>query len=104
MTLVFSRLNPRSLTLGRKPWTLEPRSLTLGRKPWTLDPRSLAVNPGPWSLYPNPPPLRVPAGEVKAELVQVLTDMVSRHQCARAQVTEDIVDAFMAVRPMHVLH
>jgi hypothetical protein len=26
---------------------------------------------------------------------------VARHQRARAQVTEDVVDAFMAVRPMH---
>jgi len=41
------------------------------------------------------------AGEVKAELVTLLTDIVARHQKARAQVTDDIVDAFMAVRPMH---
>lgn len=39
-------------------------------------------------------------GEVKAELVTLLTDIVARHQKARAQVTDDIVDAFMAVRPM----
>ncbi len=32
----------------------------------------------------------------------MLTDMVTRHQTARAVVTEDVVDAFMAVRPMHV--
>jgi tryptophanyl-tRNA synthetase len=33
--------------------------------------------------------------------VTLLTDIVARHQRARAQVTEDVVDAFMAVRPMH---
>eukprot|EP00878_Enallax_costatus_P014267 GHUV01014923.1.p1 GENE.GHUV01014923.1~~GHUV01014923.1.p1 ORF type:complete len:214 (+),score=49.10 GHUV01014923.1:589-1230(+) len=44
---------------------------------------------------------RMLTGEVKAELVALLTDIVGRHQKARAQVTEDIVDAFMAVRPMH---
>jgi tryptophanyl-tRNA synthetase len=37
---------------------------------------------------------------VKAELITLLTDIVARHQKARAQVTEDVVDAFMAVRPM----
>jgi hypothetical protein len=41
------------------------------------------------------------AGEVKAELIALLTDIVGRHQQARTRVTEDIVDAFMAVRPMH---
>lgn len=41
------------------------------------------------------------AGEVKAELIALLSDIVGRHQQARAQVTEEIVDAFMAVRPMH---
>jgi hypothetical protein len=39
------------------------------------------------------------AGEVKAELITLLVDIVARHQRARAQVTDDIVDAFMAVRP-----
>ena len=39
-------------------------------------------------------------GEVKAELISILTDMVQRHQQARAQVTDAVVDAFMAVRPM----
>lgn len=39
------------------------------------------------------------AGEVKGELITLLTDIVARHQKARAQVTDDIVDAFMAVRP-----
>jgi hypothetical protein len=40
------------------------------------------------------------AGEIKGELVKVLCDMVARHQAARAAVTEEVVDAFMAVRPM----
>jgi tryptophanyl-tRNA synthetase len=44
------------------------------------------------------------AGEVKAELITLLTDIVARHQKARAQVTDDIVDAFMAVRPMNCLN
>ncbi|KAL6765634.1 hypothetical protein V8C86DRAFT_2455941 [Haematococcus lacustris] len=43
---------------------------------------------------------RMLTGEVKAELVKVLSDLVSRHQVARASVTEAVVDAFMAVRPM----
>jgi tryptophanyl-tRNA synthetase len=30
----------------------------------------------------------------------VLSDIVERHQAARAAVTEEVVDAFMAVRPM----
>ncbi|KAG2453564.1 hypothetical protein HYH02_001783 [Chlamydomonas schloesseri] len=46
---------------------------------------------------------RMLTGEIKKELITVLTDMVSRHQRARAQVTEEVVDAFMAVRPMHVV-
>ncbi len=32
--------------------------------------------------------------------MQVLQEMVARHQAARAAVTEEQVDAFMAVRPM----
>eukprot|EP00798_Chlamydomonas_sp_ICE-L_P031871 gene31871-7079_t len=35
-------------------------------------------------------------GTVKAELIQVLSDMVGRHQTARAEVTEAQLDAFMA--------
>ncbi|KAG2439245.1 hypothetical protein HXX76_004606 [Chlamydomonas incerta] len=46
---------------------------------------------------------RMLTGEIKKELITVLTDMVSRHQRARAQVTEEVVDAFMAVRPMNVV-
>lgn len=36
--------------------------------------------------------------------VQVLVEMVERHQKARAAVTEEVVDAFMAVRPMPHLY
>lgn len=43
---------------------------------------------------------RMLTGEIKAELVGVLTEMVERHKAARASVTNDIVDAFMTVRPM----
>ncbi|EFN53541.1 hypothetical protein CHLNCDRAFT_25698 [Chlorella variabilis] len=43
---------------------------------------------------------RMLTGDVKAELVGVLTEMVERHKAARAAVTDEIVDAFMAVRPM----
>ncbi|KAL4442711.1 hypothetical protein ABPG77_006705 [Micractinium sp. CCAP 211/92] len=43
---------------------------------------------------------RMLTGEIKAELIAVLTEMVERHKKARAAVTDDIVDAFMAVRPM----
>ncbi|KXZ53103.1 hypothetical protein GPECTOR_8g93 [Gonium pectorale] len=55
-----------------------------------------------WMLVTDWNPLQplVFRGEIKKELITVLTDMVSRHQRARAQVTDDVVDAFMAVRPM----
>lgn len=39
-------------------------------------------------------------GEIKAELIALLTEMVERHNAARAAVTDDIVDAFMSVRSM----
>uniref|UniRef100_A0A7N0U985 Tryptophan--tRNA ligase, cytoplasmic n=1 Tax=Kalanchoe fedtschenkoi TaxID=63787 RepID=A0A7N0U985_KALFE len=39
-------------------------------------------------------------GEVKMKLTQVLTEMVERHRFARAAVTDEMVDAFMAVRPL----
>ncbi|CAL5058441.1 unnamed protein product [Urochloa decumbens] len=39
-------------------------------------------------------------GEVKQRLIAVLSELVARHQRARAQVTEEMVDAFMAVRPL----
>jgi tryptophanyl-tRNA synthetase len=43
---------------------------------------------------------RMLAKEVKDRLVDVLYESVSRHQRVRAQVTEDMVDAFMAPRPL----
>lgn len=66
---------------------------------------------------------RMLTGEVKAKLISVLSEMVEKHQAARALVTEEVkflslegvqalspiqfllsnlqmVDAFMAVRPM----
>jgi tryptophanyl-tRNA synthetase len=39
-------------------------------------------------------------GEVKKLLIDVLTKMVEGHRQARAAVTEEMVDAFMAVRPL----
>ncbi|KAM7274478.1 hypothetical protein ACFE04_016344 [Oxalis oulophora] len=38
--------------------------------------------------------------EVKERLVDVLVELVERHRRARAAVTDDVVDAFMAVRPL----
>ncbi|KAG2583778.1 hypothetical protein PVAP13_6KG241600 [Panicum virgatum] len=43
---------------------------------------------------------RMLTGEVKRRLIEVLSELVARHQRARAQVTEEMVDAFMAVRPL----
>lgn len=43
---------------------------------------------------------RMLTGEIKGELVSVLVEMVERHKAARELVTDDVVDAFMAVRPM----
>uniref|UniRef100_J3NDY9 Tryptophan--tRNA ligase, cytoplasmic n=1 Tax=Oryza brachyantha TaxID=4533 RepID=J3NDY9_ORYBR len=43
---------------------------------------------------------RMLTGEVKQRLIAVLSELVARHQRARAQVTEEMVDAFMAVRPL----
>ncbi|KAL9269131.1 Tryptophan--tRNA ligase, cytoplasmic-like protein [Drosera capensis] len=43
---------------------------------------------------------RMLTGEVKKRLIEVLTDIVERHRRARAAVTEEMVDAFMAVRPL----
>ena len=43
---------------------------------------------------------RMLTGEVKGLLVDVLVELVERHKAARAAVSEDVVDAFMAVRPM----
>ncbi|GAB2277708.1 hypothetical protein Dimus_012411 [Dionaea muscipula] len=43
---------------------------------------------------------RMLTGEVKKRLIEVLTEVVERHRTARAAVTEEMVDAFMAVRPL----
>ncbi|KAL6194191.1 hypothetical protein ACLB2K_035275 [Fragaria x ananassa] len=43
---------------------------------------------------------RMLTGEVKQRLIQVLTEIVERHRRARAAVTDEMVDAFMAVRPL----
>ncbi|OEL29837.1 Tryptophan--tRNA ligase, cytoplasmic [Dichanthelium oligosanthes] len=42
---------------------------------------------------------RMGTGKVNQRLVTVLSELVKRHQRARAQVTEEMVDAFMAARP-----
>jgi len=41
-------------------------------------------------------------GEVKARLVQVLTERVERHQRARASVSNEVVETFMSVRKIAV--
>ncbi|KAF0888861.1 hypothetical protein E2562_019372 [Oryza meyeriana var. granulata] len=43
---------------------------------------------------------RMLTGEVKQRLIAVLSELVARHQRARARVTEEMVDAFMAVRSL----
>lgn len=43
---------------------------------------------------------RMLTGEVKQQLTSLLQDMVARHQAARAAVSDDVVDAFMAMRPI----
>ncbi|CAA7033930.1 unnamed protein product [Microthlaspi erraticum] len=43
---------------------------------------------------------RMMTGAVKKRVAQVLTQVVERHRRARADVTEELVDAFMAVRPL----
>jgi len=45
---------------------------------------------------------RMLTGEIKAELISLLTDLVTRHQEARSQVTDDIVDVFMTPRKMNL--
>jgi tryptophanyl-tRNA synthetase len=46
---------------------------------------------------------RMLSGEIKAELSKVITEIVERHQLARAAVTDDVVDAFMSARKMENL-
>eukprot|EP00983_Pelagomonas_calceolata_P125636 1161225-Pelagomonas_calceolata.AAC.15 len=53
---------------------------------------------GRYYRCPRPPPTG--KREIKAELIKVLSDLVARHQKTRAAVTDDVVDAFMAIRPM----
>ncbi|THU59594.1 hypothetical protein C4D60_Mb07t03740 [Musa balbisiana] len=43
---------------------------------------------------------RMLTGEVKKHLVEVLSELVERHRKARSLVTDEVVDAFMAVRPL----
>ncbi|KAL7253537.1 hypothetical protein ACSBR1_007969 [Camellia fascicularis] len=43
---------------------------------------------------------RMLTGEVKNRLIELLTELVERHCRARAAVTDEMVDAFMAVRPL----
>ncbi|XP_074320962.1 tryptophan--tRNA ligase, cytoplasmic [Silene latifolia] len=43
---------------------------------------------------------RLLTGEVKKRLTEVLTEVVERHRRARAAVTDEMVDAFMAKRPL----
>ena len=44
---------------------------------------------------------RMLTGEIKKILVEVLVEQVEQHKRARALITEDIVDAFMAVRALN---
>ena len=39
-------------------------------------------------------------GEVKKELITILQEMVKEHQERRAQVTPEILQQFMTVRPL----
>ncbi|CAM6096514.1 unnamed protein product [Calypogeia fissa] len=43
---------------------------------------------------------RMFTGQVKQRLIEVLTGIVERHRKARLAVTDEMVDAFMAVRPL----
>lgn len=45
---------------------------------------------------------RMLTGEIKAALIDVLTPLVEGHQARRAAVTEEVIDQFMAVRPMEL--
>lgn len=45
---------------------------------------------------------RMLTGEIKAALIDVLTPLVEGHQARRAAVTEEVIDRFMAVRPMEL--
>nr|GEZ83885.1 tryptophan--tRNA ligase, cytoplasmic [Tanacetum cinerariifolium]GEZ83896.1 tryptophan--tRNA ligase, cytoplasmic [Tanacetum cinerariifolium] len=41
---------------------------------------------------------RMLTGEVKQRLIEVLSELVERHRAARALVTDEMVDAFMALQ------
>ena len=45
---------------------------------------------------------RMLTGEVKAALIDTLTPMVLAHQAARAKVTDEIVKAYFAIRPLEI--
>lgn len=42
------------------------------------------------------------SGEIKAELIKVITPLVERHQRARSLVTDDVVKAFMTPRKLNL--
>ena len=39
-------------------------------------------------------------GDLKKELISMLTDLVSGHQAERAKVTDDVVKEYMTPRPL----
>jgi tryptophanyl-tRNA synthetase len=43
---------------------------------------------------------RALTGDVKKVLIDIITDLVTTHQKKRKDVTEEMIDSFMAVRPM----
>ena len=43
---------------------------------------------------------RMLSGEIKEELIKVITPLVARHQKARSRVTDDVVRAFMTPRQL----
>ena len=40
-------------------------------------------------------------GEVKKELIGIMTTLVNKHQEARAAVSDDVIDTFMSIRKLH---
>ena len=45
---------------------------------------------------------RMLSGEIKQELIKVLTPLVEQHKRARAMVTDDVVVAFMSKRALEL--
>lgn len=39
-------------------------------------------------------------GQVKGRLIELLHEMVGEHQARRAEVTDEVLAGFMAVRPL----